>query len=268
MRLDTDVLDVLRRARTDGNALRIGDQLDRDLYVKVNKALQAVGAKWNRGKQAHLFDGDAAAAVARMLAEGSVTTAQDISYFPTPPDVVDRLLTLAELASGMEVLEPSAGRGAIVVALEARGCLVDCVELNEANAVALAATGGARWIKQADFLLYRPPVDVAGHGYDRVVMNPPFDRGQDVRHVLHALRFVKPGGLLVSVMSVGVTFRRDRATAEFRDLVKDSGGRIVELPPESFASSGTKVATVIVVIPKAPAAREETVQLDLFGAVA
>ena len=36
----------------------IVQQLDRNDYVKVNKALEALGGKWNRKAKAHLFDED------------------------------------------------------------------------------------------------------------------------------------------------------------------------------------------------------------------
>ena len=52
--------------------------------------------------------------------------------------------------------------------------------------------------------------------YDRVIMNPPFTRGADAKHVLHALGFVKPGGLLVSVMSNGASYRGDKAYERIR----------------------------------------------------
>ncbi len=96
-----------------------------------------------------------------------------------------------------------------------------------------------------DFLTVQPePV------YDRVIMNPPFCRQADIKHVTHALRFLKPnGGLLVSVMSAGVTFRQNKLTTDFRQLVEERGGVIEKLPEGSFKASGTMVETVIAVIP-------------------
>lgn len=84
--------------------------------------------------------------------------------------------------------------------------------------------------------------------FDRVVMNPPFSRGQDVEHVRHALSLLAPGGLLVSVMSNGVTFRQDRRYADFR---RDFSPEITPLPEGSFKTSGTNVSTVVVRIRKA-----------------
>lgn len=71
----------------------------------------------------------------------------------------------------------------------------------------------------------------------------------DTKHVAHALRFLKPDGLLVSVMSASVTFRDNKLTADFRALIRERGGDIEALPEGSFKSSGTGVNTVIVTIP-------------------
>ncbi len=98
----------------------------------------------------------------------------------------------------------------------------------------------------ADFLEV-PPRAV----YDRVLMNPPFSGQADIRHVTHALGFVKPGGMVVAVMSAGVAFRTDKATAEFREMVTASGGEITPLPEGAFKASGTDVRTVLVTLPAA-----------------
>ena len=143
----------------------------------------------------------------------------------------------------MEVLEPSAGEGAIVGALVVRGCAVDCVELNTTRAATLK-DWGARTVQAADFLAV-PPRPV----YDRVIMNPPFTRGADAKHVLHALRFVKPGGVLVSVMGHGATYRDTRDYARIRTMADQPGGQIIPLPAGSFRDAGTEIATVIVVLP-------------------
>ncbi len=62
------------------------------------------------------------------------------------------------------------------------------------------------------------------NGFDRVVMNPPFERQQDIDHVSRAAGMLKPGGRLVSVMSAGVTFRENNKTRWFRDLIETFAG--------------------------------------------
>lgn len=239
-----DALEVIARADTDGNALRLTERVDRATYVRIAEVLAAIGGKWNRKAQAILFPSDAAPLVASLLGSGRVTRPADEGWFPTPAPVVGAMLALADLGPGMEVLEPSAGEGAIAGAVAARGCPVDCVELNAQRAGSLL--GIARTVAAADFLTV-PQRAV----YDRVLMNPPFAGKADIEHVRHAYGFLRPGGLLVAVMSAGVAFREDRVTAEFREMVTSSGGSITPLPDDSFKVSGTEVRTVLVTLPAA-----------------
>lgn len=243
MRVDNEVLNVLSNAQTDGSILKLIGQLDRSLYARTNKVLEAAGGKWNRKAGGHTFEGDAASAMEQIILTGQITVPQNFGYFPTPAPVVARLLELADIAPGMLVLEPSAGKGAIAYEV-AKIAAVDCVELLDANFAALAGDMKLGNVQQGDFLAMEPiPI------YDRVVMNPPFAKQDDIKHVLHALKWLKPAGLLVSVMAAGVTFRDNKLTTEFRDLVRARGGDIEAIPEGSFKESGTMVNTVIVTIP-------------------
>ncbi|MFF9003734.1 hypothetical protein ACF1GW_39215 [Streptomyces achromogenes] len=247
MRIPPDVLTTLReRASIDGRRLVLtGPRFDSQLYQQINDILEAVGGRWTTSEGAHLFPVDAAEALAPVFATGEVVTLrekrQQAQYFPTPKPVVDRLLDLARLEPGMRVMEPSAGSGAIVAAVAERGATVDCIERDPGYAAILVDAG--HQVRVADFLTV-PPLPV----YDRVIMNPPFTRGADIQHVEHALRFLKPDGLLVSVMSWAVT-EQSRATATFRALVEARGGAVEAVAAGAFRESGTDVDTVIVTIP-------------------
>jgi predicted RNA methylase len=170
-------------------------------------------------------------------------------YFPTPAAVVARMIDAADLEPGMTVLEPSAGMGAIAAPVHALGCLVDCVELS-GDLARVLDKACYRQVIRADFLEYGPRDNPAGaEYYDRVMMNPPFSGQADVKHVTHALGFVKPGGLLIAIMSAGVEFRQDKTAETFRKLVADHGGQIERLPDGAFEGSGANVRTVLVTIP-------------------
>ncbi|MFJ4684739.1 hypothetical protein [Streptomyces sp. NPDC088789] len=242
MQIDPDVLHVLRAATVDGPALRLNGRLDRKLYERVNLALHAVGGVWHRYKKAHIFTIDAAEAVAGLLATGEVITDVDRGFYPTPQPTVERLLDLAELEPGHEVLEPSAGRGAIAEAVAARGSIVDCVELDAARAEHIRAGGYARQVTNADF--FSVPVE---RRYRRVIMNPPFAGRQDIRHVERALRFVQPGGILVAIMSGSLTFRSDHRTKDFLARMREARGTMRELPADALPAVGA--TTVIAAIP-------------------
>jgi hypothetical protein len=248
-----DVLDVLKQCETDGLKLVLPGQLDRKMYEEVNKTLDAAGGKWNRRAGGHLFADPAGQILAAMVESGQVTGWREQGWFPTPPAVVELLLDFAELEPGMEVLEPSAGEGAIVRPVAALGCIVDCIELDDRRAeklrgdVVIRGGGGhVRRVSTMDFLEFR---GWDGGRYDRVVMNPPFAGDADLRHVLHAEAFLRPGGRLVAVMAGGAEFRQDRKWVAFRALVEARGGWITRLPDDSFKQSGTGVRTVVVVLP-------------------
>ncbi|KNC11551.1 restriction endonuclease subunit M [Pantoea sp. RIT-PI-b] len=249
MRVDNEVLNVLSACQCEGNNLILTGQLDRNLYTRTNKVIEAAGGKWNRKAKAHVFDIDAAERIEQIILTGDVVVPKDdFEFFPTPPDVVRHVIHLADIGDGMKVLEPSAGQGAIAKAAHeaAADVMIDMYELMPANNDALHALNlrlsGIG--KPVDFLTIEPaPI------YDRVVMNPPFGRQADIKHVTHALKFLKPGGQLVSVMASSVTFRSNKLTSDFRQLIEERGGHIEDLPEGAFKSSGTMVNTVIVVIP-------------------
>lgn len=249
MRVDKEVLNVLSAAECHGKNLVLTGQLDRSLYTRTNKVLEAAGGKWSRKCKAHVFDTDASERIEQIILTGDVVVPKDdFEFFPTPPEVVRHVIHLADIRDGMRVLEPSAGQGAIAKAAHsaAADVMIDMYELMPANNDALHALNlrlsGIG--KPVDFLTVEPtPV------YDRVVMNPPFSRQADIKHVTHALKFLKTDGLLVSVMASSVAFRSNKLTSDFRQLIEDRGGHIEELPDGSFKSSGTMVNTVIVVIP-------------------
>jgi len=177
--------------------------------------------------------------------------AKAFGFFETPAAVGARVMEEARIGKGMTVLEPSAGRGALARLAHENGGAVTCVEIQPDHVAHLRGIGFPR-VTGDDFLDLSPQ---AFGTFDRIVMNPPFDRGRDVDHVTHAMRFLKPGGRLVAVMSAGAEFREDRKTTDFRATVERFGGRFFDLPAGSFAESGTNVNTVIVSL-SVPAAQQ------------
>jgi predicted RNA methylase len=169
-------------------------------------------------------------------------------YFPTPSDVVDRLLDLADIREGMRVLEPSAGKGNIADAVKEAcpSALVQVVEIHTSLQAVLRAKGYT--ILAYNCLDIQPGSWV----WDRVVMNPPFENGQDIEHVKHAYTLLKEGGRLVAIMSEGPFYRSDSQAVGFRSWLESVGGYSERLPEGSFKNSerSTGVNTRIVVINK------------------
>lgn len=247
MKISTEHLLILEAGACHGECFFLRGHLDRKTYTKINEILEACGGKWNRKARAHVFPIDAAEAIDQVITTGEVQTVKEVrdefQFFATPPKLVLEMIKVADLNSpGMLVLEPSAGRGAIVDQIVEAGADVVMYELMPENVQYLRDKGYK--VIDRDFL---SATSMAV--YDRVIMNPPFAKSADVKHVSHALTMVKPGGKLVAIMSAGVTFRTDRRTVEFREKVSRLGGTITMLPEKTFAESGTNVNTVLVEIP-------------------
>jgi phospholipid N-methyltransferase len=259
------VAEVLRAAKIDGVNLRLTGQMDRKLYVEVDKVLQALGGKWNKSAKAHVFPGDTRETIGpggcmtpaepfeamRKSLEAGVLAVSKTQLFPTPPELAERVIAAADIRPGDRILEPSAGTGALLDAILKSGIKpkpgdIQAVEINSDLSKAL-------WrypvdVSNGDFLAWTPETAPFPDSFDRIVMNPPFADQQDIRHVEHALLFLKPGGRLVAIMSAGVTSRQDRAAHNFRALVDACGGSIEALPDDAFKTSGTGVRTVLVTI--------------------
>lgn len=243
-KISEDVLRVLDAGQYDGSRFVLVGQLDRKLYTDTNKVLEAAGGKWNRGAKAHVFDVDAIEALEPIILTGEYSrTKQDFGQFDTPMDLATNVAIMASIDSGMSVLEPNIGVGNIAFAAERCGGVISAYEIDVARAAKAKAILPKATVKVANFLVEEPDAV-----FDRVVMNPPFAKQDDIRHVMHAHRFLKPGGKLVSIISSGVMFRDNKLTADFREFVRSHGGSIERLPEDSFKASGTSVNTCVVKI--------------------
>lgn len=243
--IDDAVRDVLLQAVVEGNVLRITQQLDRDLYVRVNKILDALGGKWNRKLRGHVFDGDPSQKIMDAVSTGqAVDVKKSVEFFETPPAVGHLLIQEASIQPGMKVLEPSGGHGALadLVREVCPDCELHVVEPEKENRRILKEKGHR--LVGSDFMKFKKK------GYDRVVMNPPFSNQQDVDHVLRAYKALAPGGRLVSVMSPSWRFRTNKKSQAFREFVEELGASVIDLPAESFRESGTLVNSVMVTLDK------------------
>ena len=90
--------------------------------------------------------------------------------------------------------------------------------------------------------------------YDRIIMNPPFENGQDIDHLQHAYSLLKPGGRVVSIMCKGVFFREDKKSVDFRQWLEECNGYSEELQEDTFKNAKslrqTGVRARVVVIDK------------------
>jgi SAM-dependent methyltransferase len=165
----------------------------------------------------------------------STAVSKDLQFYWSPADVIDRALDFANVYNLNEwrnnppepsrVLEPSCGDGRIMDAIRARGHRAFGIEYHAGRAAAARAKGHN--VLTSNFLECPPKAE-----YDIVVMNPPFAGRHYVKHVRHALKFLKPGGVLVSILPATAHYDHGELGGEWRDL-----------PVASFAEAGTNVPT-------------------------
>ena len=235
MKISDNVANVLAGSTIEGNNLLLPQrQLERNLYLSVNKVLLAIGGKWNRKVKSHVFKNNPEDIVEQILLSGEyVDQKKEYQFFETPLNIVCKLVSLADISDDESVLEPSAGKGRIAIHIGRKHC--DCIELNTENRKYLVDSGFN--VVGEDFLKFDKE-------YDVIIANPPFTKQQDVEHVTHMISLAKRR--VVSVMSASVLFRDNKKTVDFRNLVESFGGTIESLPEETFKESGTNVNTCVV----------------------
>lgn len=156
---------------------------------------------------------------------------KDLQYYPTPKKVVERVLDGLRL-NGQKILEPSCGCGRFLDAIRKEGAEVFGIEYDAGRANEAKAKGHN--VLVANFLETIPnPI------YDQVVMNPPFYGKHYAKHVEHAMKFLKDGGILTCILPVTARYDHGLLNGHWHDL-----------PVGSFSESGTNINTTVLTMRK------------------
>jgi len=177
--------------------------------------------------------------------------AKDLQFFGTPDKVAEMLLDGVYL-NDKRVLEPSAGDGALVRNLLAKGVpshMITAVEIHPERARQIWKACGVQ-ARNQNFLTTTPAAI-----FDIVVMNPPFSGTHWMGHVAHAFKFLKPGGTLKAILPASARVNETAKHQKFRRWAEPRGSRWCaspwfDLPPESFAATGTNIQTTILTLNK------------------
>lgn len=180
-----------------------------------------------------------------------VVTANQL--FPTPKETAEYMCDLAGDMIGKRILEPSAGTGNLIDAIRGSVTGFDClrqltaVEINGRLADLLSdMRNKTLYANDSNFTIYRMDFlectpDPCNLGtFDRILMNPPFENGADIKHLLHARTFLKPGGRLVAICANG---------PRQQEKLKPIADYWEELPEGTFAGTGVRTALLVMNAP-------------------
>lgn len=251
VKIGPDVLPILQESTitNDGKLLVLPPrQLPRDQYERVAAVLTALGGKWCRWSKGFEFKDDVRTKFDQAKTDGSVLDEKKAyEAFYTPPDLVARMIELADLAPGMSVLEPSAGDGRLAIAASKIVGIKNthCIEIRESEATNLRVLGFTSMCM--DFVNVEPGAVALAIKYDRVVMNPPFANGADIDHVSQALRMLKQSGRLVAIMSASVKTATGKKIKSLLELLAGYEWSFRNVPDGAFKESGTNVSVTILV---------------------
>jgi type I restriction-modification system DNA methylase subunit len=246
MKLSSDVIESLKRCRIEGNTLFLPPISEGPLenYQQVRQALINAGATYK--KNTFVFKSDAQPFIDRLTTGESVNIKKEFQFFPTPDDIADYLVSLADLQESDRILEPSAGQGAIINAILRHNehAIIECCELMPENADVLIKAGYK--VIRNDFM----QITDRKSAYDKIIANPPFSKNQDIDHIMKMWECLKPGGRIVSIASKHWQHSNNKKEKQFRDWLKNSGAELHPIERGQFKESGTMVETCIVVINK------------------
>lgn len=244
---DAELQEELATLAPNGSKLMLPEN-HLEHYAAIKRLLEVAGAKYVARKKCFEFaDGrDAASVLEQLLGGQSVNPKKDYQFFASTEPVMRLMRSLLPDLAGLDVLEPSAGDGALADMAQDMGAKVTTVELWDANAKVLRNKGYSP--VEQDFLALTPQEIGL---FDVIVANPPFSGGRDIEHFMHMTKFLKPGGTLCCVMSTTWQQGSQRKQLAFRDFLAQEDVSIDSLPAGTFKESGTGVGALVVTL-KAP----------------
>lgn len=167
-----------------------------------------------------------------------VSLSTKFDFFPTPDEVVKKVQSLIDVKENDLILEPSAGTGSLIPGFKKENII--CVELNPILTNILKEKKYN--VKNIPFEEFEPE-----QKFDKIIMNPPFSKRLDAKHIKRAFEMLKDGGELVAIHSCGILLATDRASRDFRTLCDKYMVYREKIPSGAFANSakGTNIEACI-----------------------
>lgn len=241
--------DVLQACTVEGMNIKLPPvQLERKLYKDVAKALELIGGKWIGGKvMSFVFPHNPTDLLSQIANGEKRNLKKEFQFFGTPAKLADRLIELANINIGDNVLEPSAGQGAILEAIQRNYTAhrMTAIELMPTNCDIMRMNG--KHVIEGDFLKLAKTM----YGqFDKVIANPPFSKNQDIDHIIQMYLCCKKGGKIITISGKHWQHANEKKCQQFKEWLNEVGAEITEIEAGEFKESGTNIATCIIIINK------------------
>lgn len=162
---------------------------------------------------------------------------KDIHF--TPKAIVNKMIDHAGIKENDIVLESSAGIGNIADGITYNN--VDVIEINPSFRELLKLKGYN--VIGSDFLEFNEH-----NKYNKIIMNPPFSKNQDIKHLKHAYNLLDNNGKIISLTSKHWSFAQDKESLEFRNWLESIDYRIIDSNISGF--SDTNISCMMIEINK------------------
>lgn len=184
----------------------------------------------------------------RIISGDDYNIKKKFQFFATPDVICDLLVSLAEISTSDNILEPSAGDGSIIRAINRAlpNKNISCFELMPINRESLKTLSTANLIGD-DFLTYS---NLPITQFDKIIANPPFSKNQDIDHIYKMYSSLKENGRIVTIASRHWLSSNNKKESQFRDWLQEIGATTHDVPQGAFKESGTNIQTIIIVINK------------------
>jgi len=187
--LGFDVVHQLRELRIEKCGIKAWGS---DLSTRTQTTLEYIGGVNTKGGNWE-FDYAIKPVIAEICRSGMLPEQKSHQYYPTPEHIARRVVEWADIKPGEQVLEPSAGQGAIADQIR-KDAIIYCVDISQLHYNILKAKEYKN-IQCRDFLGYHP-----GRVFKKICMNPPFADKRAETHVQYAAGLLREGGVLVAVL--------------------------------------------------------------------
>lgn len=202
----------------------------RAAYDEAVRVLTSIGGTVDAGGLKFQFDYCPYEVISEIVTSGCVPDQHSHQFYPTPENVAEAAVAMAEIGPDDRVLEPSAGHGDLAAHLPKHQ--TTCVEISPLRCSVLKARGFN--VQQGDFLDWVKTAPM----FQRAVMNPPFSEGRWKAHLEAAATRVAPGGRLVAIVP---------ASARGKDLLDGFDSTWSRVYADEFAGTSVSVAIVCAV---------------------